>query len=121
MKDKINTFKKFLIFEIEDSSEDIKDIIYAYQKNGDIHGEKGVVFKENLTVYKRQLLGIELTLEEIKKKNSGNFSSIEQYKLFLIKEIKNIFRKSGLFSVGLKIILRRIDKAYSYFMKEHCQ
>lgn len=114
MSDKKKLYLKVLKIELEDLNDDIEMLIDELQHKKDNKEISNYVFVENLSLFRNEIIGVEVVNESLEKINTNDFASLDD----LISEIK-VRIKKRITECGIRNALwfsieRKLDKVKKY-------
>ncbi len=114
---KVEIFKKIIIFILENSLTYLEYKKEEYEKDVNIKEKSEHVYKENLTVMEEEILYLKRTIELIIKFNIEGFDNPEVFKEALLKEINEYYKYHGIPMICYKFLSDKIEASLN-FLKE---
>lgn len=119
MLEKLHKFKKVLLVEFEDLEEDIEMLIKAAIDKSAQGNITNYVFKENISLLKQEIFGMEKIIEVVKKHDVESCGTVECLRDEVFNDVKKTVTTSDMPDVVIRLAERKINKVYIYVMEGH--
>lgn len=116
MREIKRTYLRMLRVEIEDLREDIDLLVMEYNRLHEKEELSNYVFSENLTVIRRELLGVDSFFRLIDETEIDRFASLDDLIASLTNTFRGMVRESGLPAVIESYVERKLLKVKEYVL-----
>ncbi len=116
MREIKRTYLRMLRVEIEDLREDIDLLVMEYDRLHEKEELSNYVFSENLTVIRRELLGVDSFFRLIDETEIDRFASLDDLIASLTNTFRGMVRESGLPAVIESYVERKLLKVKEYVL-----
>ena len=118
MHDNKNKYLKILRIEIEDLQEDINDLIEHYKKESEIGNISNYVFRENLVIFRKELLCLEMFFKILDSIDPDRYVNIDELIEFIRDSYDEKIKECGLIRATSSFIERKLIKVKKYVIHE---
>jgi len=113
--DKIITFKKLVIFSLEQLTVYLEAKKEDYEKNSIHKTTHHSVYKENMAVLEDEVLYITRTVDFVEAIDVSKYNSVEEYKESLLIKVKNHYHERGVPMACFVIFSEKIANCYEFY------
>ena len=112
------TYLRMVRVEIEDLREDIDLLVMEYDRLHENEQLSNYVFSENLTVIRRELLGVDSFFRLIDETDIDRFATLDDLIAHLTSTFRGMVRASGLPAVIESYVERKLLKVREYVLAQ---
>ena len=120
MIDRIKEFRSVINFGMEQLIDYLDARNEDYRENAKIKDSHPIVYQENLALLEEEKMYIQHTVDFVKSIDINQFKSPEEFRDYLLEDIKTYYKKHSIPNVCYIIMSDKINKCWKFYEDFFC-